>query len=248
MSIIEQIKNEIKRRITDNTFGAKLELIDILAWLDTLESEKPMGQDGLGEEIQRFLSNATRMDKGKWKGKYPISEMGFGVVARHFAEWGAEHLADARKMIEPEKKEGRTDCSPQGEVPNGSLATQSYENIPKDLEEAADEYEKKHTYQRYDGGGFTQEYDATLAEAVIFGAKWQAEQDKETIELAEEHAYLAGAVNEREKMMKEAVEADVNIYRDLAAGKSWAEFVVEMPTNNLGDKVRIIIVKEDNHE
>ena len=46
-------------------------------------------------------------------------------------------------------------------------------------------------------------------------------------------------------MMKEAVEADVNIYRDIVAGKSWAEFVVEMPTNNLGDKVRIIIEKED---
>lgn len=137
MTIIEQIKTEIERRITDNTFGAKLELIDLLAWLDTLESErpepynpvyneaylnekikrateswkgvdvdamlaecrgydeekseKPMNQEELEEEIRRFLSNATKMDKGEWKGKYPISEMGFGVVARHFAQWGAEH-------------------------------------------------------------------------------------------------------------------------------------------------------------
>ena len=45
--------------------------------------------------------------------------------------------------------------------------------------------------------------------------------------------------------MRNAVEADVNTYRDLAAGKSWAEFVVEMPTNNIGDKVKLIIVKED---
>ena len=45
--------------------------------------------------------------------------------------------------------------------------------------------------------------------------------------------------------MEEAVEADVNIYRDIVAGKSWAEFVVEMPINNLGNKVCIIIVKED---
>lgn len=57
--------------------------------------------------------------------------------------------------------------------------------------------------------------------------------------------FIAGAKWQKEQMMKEAVEADVNIYRDLAAGKSWAEFVVEMPTNNLGEKVRIIIVKED---
>ena len=37
--LLAKIKAEIERRITDNTFGAKLELIDILAWLDTLESE-----------------------------------------------------------------------------------------------------------------------------------------------------------------------------------------------------------------
>lgn len=60
-----------------------------------------------------------------------------------------------------------------------------------------------------------------------------------------EQKFKEGAKWDREQMMKEAVEADVNIYRDLTAGKSWAEFVVEMPTNNLGDKVRIIIVKED---
>ncbi|MBO7684800.1 MAG: hypothetical protein J6Y20_04535 [Lachnospiraceae bacterium] len=37
---IEQIRAEIERRISKNTFGAKLELIDILAWLDTLPSEE----------------------------------------------------------------------------------------------------------------------------------------------------------------------------------------------------------------
>ena len=71
-----------------------------VAWCEALEQygiwriervEQPVCE-GLEEEIQRFLSNATKMDKGEWKGKYPISEMGFGVVARHFAQWGAEHL------------------------------------------------------------------------------------------------------------------------------------------------------------
>ncbi len=59
--------------------------------------EQPVCED-LEKEIQRFLSNATKMDKGEWKGKYPISEMGFGVVARHFAEWGAEHLKKEDKQ------------------------------------------------------------------------------------------------------------------------------------------------------
>ena len=43
MTQIEQIRQEIERRITDNTFGAKLELIDILVWLDTLQ-EQDMGE------------------------------------------------------------------------------------------------------------------------------------------------------------------------------------------------------------
>lgn len=96
MSIIEQIKAEIKRQISDlpdtwsGSPAAKWAFEALLSFLSTLESEKPMNQEGLEEEIQRFLSNATKMDKGEWKGKYPISEMGFSVVARHFAKWGAE--------------------------------------------------------------------------------------------------------------------------------------------------------------
>ena len=42
-TIIEKIRAEIERRITDNTFGGKMELIDLLSFLDTLQekSEKP---------------------------------------------------------------------------------------------------------------------------------------------------------------------------------------------------------------
>lgn len=50
---------------------------------------------------------------------------------------------------------------------------------------------------------------------------------------------------QKRKMMEGAVEADVNIYRDIAGGESWAEFVVAKPPKNLGDKVKIIIVKEE---
>lgn len=56
--------------------------------------------------------------------------------------------------------------------------------------------------------------------------------------------FLEGAEWTREQMLKEAVEADVNVYRDLAEGESWAEFVARMPTQNLGDKVRLVIIKE----
>jgi hypothetical protein len=77
--LIQKIKAEIERRITNNTFGAKLELIDILAWLDTLESEKPMN---LEEEINRYLHEECSDD----------DEPSISEIARHFAQWGAEHL------------------------------------------------------------------------------------------------------------------------------------------------------------
>ena len=70
--------------------------------------------------------------------------------------------------------------------------------------------------------------DITLADLVAF-----------------DEGFKLGRRLERQNMMKEAVEADVNTYKDLAAGKSWAEFVVEMPTANLGDKVRIVILKAE---
>lgn len=124
MSNIEKIRAEIERRITDNTFGAKLELIDILAWLDTL-SEEP----------------------------------------------------------------------------------------DKSLEEAAKEYVKD---------------IPTFKDSCLMKA-----------------AFEDGWLCSKEQMLKDAVEADVNTYEDLVAGKRWAEFVVRMPTSNLGDKVRIVILKAE---
>lgn len=57
-------------------------------------------------------------------------------------------------------------------------------------------------------------------------------------------SFIAGAKWHKEQMLKDAMEADVNVYRDLAEGESWAEFVARMPTQNLGDKVHMVIIKE----
>ena len=87
------------------------------------------------------------------------------------------------------------------------------------------------------------------ADLFIAGAEWQYQKDRgEFAKLKAKEwsdGYNEGIAKGKEKMMEKAVEADVNTYGDLVAGKSWAEFVVEMPTNNLGDKVRIIVIKED---
>ena len=47
------LRKEIERRIADNTFGAKLELIDILAWLDTLSEEPNKSLEEAAEEYKQ---------------------------------------------------------------------------------------------------------------------------------------------------------------------------------------------------
>jgi type I restriction-modification system DNA methylase subunit len=85
--LIATIRNEIERRITDNTFGAKLELIDILAWLDTLESEKPMNQnEDLNEEIKKFID-----EYGYERG---ADKLLIAIVARNFVEWQKEQMME----------------------------------------------------------------------------------------------------------------------------------------------------------
>ena len=88
-----------------------------------------------------------------------------------------------------------------------------------------------------------------LYQLFVAGSKWQAEKDKDTIELAEEHAYFAGAVNEREQMMKEAVEGYVCAAYPAAQGNI-IEYSVKYPKDKypykFGDKVRIIVCKKED--
>lgn len=81
--LLAKIKVEIDRRITDNTFGAKLELIDILAWLDTLE--EPVCEE-LEEELDRFIASGKSVTVDDY-GTYKVSYHDFKKIARHFAEW-----------------------------------------------------------------------------------------------------------------------------------------------------------------
>ena len=91
MSSIEKIRQEIERRITDNTFGAKLELIDLLAFIDSLpECEETAKiptekyEEELNEEIQGFID-----EYGYERGEDKIL---IAIVARHFAEWQKEQM------------------------------------------------------------------------------------------------------------------------------------------------------------
>lgn len=96
MNNIEKIKAEIERRkreldeqivdIQDSKAALrKDELQRLLSFLSTLESEKPMNQDeSLNEEIKKEMANLPFFIRGK-------DQIAF---ARHFAQWGAEHLKE----------------------------------------------------------------------------------------------------------------------------------------------------------
>ena len=89
--LIRAIRNEIERLKTvqlkriqegdlvDAEPYDKIEAYnELLSFLDTLESEKPMN---LEEEINRYLHEECSDD----------DEPGIHEIAEHFAHWGAEH-------------------------------------------------------------------------------------------------------------------------------------------------------------
>ena len=129
------------------------------------------------------------------------------------------------------------------------------DSVPNGLEEAANEYEKKHTYQRYDGGGFTPEYDATLAEAVIFGAKWQKEQDEKELSEKIAAAYQLGLADKEKQMMKNAKdgwidEEDVIILNDGTSIDLQPDFEKKPAFKfEYAQDVQVIVLpKEDNND
>lgn len=83
--------------------------------------------------------------------------------------------------------------------------------------------------------------------------EWQKTQDQQTIELAEEHAMLAGMMQEREKMMKDAIECNYRKAR-LASGHYLSDLTMAdvSELNEVADrlqlrdrdKVKVIIIKE----
>ena len=81
--LISKIKAEIERlkgyyRITNPYDKRAIRVCEnLLSFLDSLESEKPMDQEGLDEEIINYF------------GRMPDDEDKI-TLARHFAQWGSE--------------------------------------------------------------------------------------------------------------------------------------------------------------
>ena len=108
--------------------------------------------------------------------------------------------------------------------------------IPKDLEEAADEYFKN------------PENSWVVKDIFIAGAKWQKEQMMDEW-LKDRDGCFWDGVEEgkkamREQMMKEAVEGRIDYVYD-EKGDAYKAIRLDWIVGDFGDKVKLIIVKED---
>lgn len=89
--LIQKIRAEIERlkgyyRITNPYDKRAIRVCEnLLSFLDTLESEKQMNQEGLEEEYKDYIESDLVYSK--------LVNRNAGLsIARHFAKWGAEHL------------------------------------------------------------------------------------------------------------------------------------------------------------
>ena len=202
MTIIEKIRAEIERRFREynkdsNHHLQAAEDADLLSFLDTLESEKPMNQDGLEKEYEDYVVKDPCFSK-------LVNRNAGLVIARHFAQWGAEHLAEARKTLE---------IKPGDEVTiNGHkivydkdkgyvTIVKSEESVPNDLEEAAENYIAP--IENNEGLDYINFNGRDIKDAFIAGANWQKQHDAELIEIAYNDGITIGMTKQKEQMMKD---------------------------------------------
>lgn len=124
-------------------------------------------------------------------------------------------------------------ASLEGGAINGDLES-------KDLSDLIDKLSK-----RYPEVSF-----AKLARIVVAATKWQKSQDQQIIELAEEHAMLAGMMQERERMMKNAIECEVHCAEVEGFELDTLQICPDGITLNSddykdGDKVKVIIIPSE---
>ena len=169
-----------------------------------------------------------------------------GILDSLQQEQSEQFMAKLQKSLEAGHesiKSSLADIDAVGEVLS-SLGTFDKEH-DKRLEIASEEYEKKHTYQRYDGGGFTPEYDATLAEAFQAGKEWKEEQCKGCFVRGE--VFRQGMLHYHEQMLEVGIDCEVKID---AGGYPYIERTIELydyekdePLAKKGDKYKLVLLK-----
>jgi hypothetical protein len=120
------------------------------------------------------------------------------------------------------------------------------ESVSEGLDDAAFDYAES---CKYDEGE-----KLLCVEHFKAGARWQKQQDQETIELAEDHAMLAGMGKMKEEMMTKSIEAVVSqvpcsneiiLYNPSSVDKYYLPQEMNKLGLNKGDKVKLVIIKND---
>ena len=120
------------------------------------------------------------------------------------------------------------------------------EPVSEELEEAASSFAREDSKEICNPANF---YYTVADKARIFkaGANWQKQQDQKTIELAEDHAMLAGMEKMKEQMMKDAVGGYV--IEDTEEGNGDFLLSAEYIPASMGlkdrQKVKVIILKDE---
>ena len=122
--------------------------------------------------------------------------------------------------------------------------TQKEEPVSEELEEAASSFARKDS----EGISNPADFYYTVADKTrIFkaGAKWQEKKDQSTIELAEDHAMLAGMEKMEERMMAKAI--DGYVIEDIEEGNGDFLLSAEYLPKSMGlkdqQKVKVILIK-----
>jgi hypothetical protein len=207
MIIIEKIKAEIEKRLALQSLikgefaeGSRDALNGLLSFLSTLESKKPM--KGLEEEIDRLWESFA----DEMEGPHNLFDI-YARLARHFAEWGAEHLkidvTDFCKPIDPSIAQCIADHS-------WEMLGEDEKPVLNNLEEAAHSYSESDEPLYSPGHRFHWDSDSLFGKQIettfIAGAKWQAEQLLKSSPLPEDTVLFNKGVEEGKRlMMEEAV-------------------------------------------
>ena len=117
------------------------------------------------------------------------------------------------------------------------------EPVSEDIVSVAKQYVDSHVF----GNEEDKFARSVLIDMFCSGAQWKKQQDQSTIELAEDHAMLAGMEKMKEQMMKEAI--DGYVIEDIEEGNGDFLLSCEYLPKNMGlvdkQKVKVIIIKED---
>ena len=217
------------------------------------EQDQPITGNSLEQEWLRYVDKKKKEDGG---GLPVLGEYGWLQIARHFANW--QYQKDRGEFAKIKAKtwsEGFDACKEQFEKNRlAACDNQTKEEYDRETKFAVDFIEKNNRQPTFSDAinyGMqlqkSQDDDETtelLTIAHLQGMEQQKKQmDKELSEKIAA-AYQLGRSDEREQMMKEAVEGEV-----MTNGFYPYEPRIVAPYPNcpydFGDKVKLIIVKED---